>query len=219
VTEIPTYEGWFITFEGPDGCGKTTQVKMLAGHLSEFGYDVLQTREPGGTPIGDQVREVLHSLDNQAMCPHAEFLLYSASRAQHVEEVIRPHLERGGIVLSDRFFDSSLAYQGYGHRLDLAVLRQVTVFATGGLKPDLTVYLDIDAEEGLRRRQAAARQGAEWNRLDAFTLDFHRRVREGYQKLIAQEPQRWIVLDGSGPVEDVQEAVRREVMARLEMGK
>ena len=118
-----------------------------------------------------------------------------------------------------RFFDSSLAYQGYCHRLDLDALRQITTFATGGLKPDLTVYLDIDAEEGLRRRQAAAREGAEWNRLDAFALDFHRRVREGYRELIAQEPERWIVLDGSGSVEEVQEAIRREVTARLATGK
>ena len=218
MSETP-YDGWFITFEGPDGCGKTTQTNLLARHLKGLGYDVLPTREPGGTDIGDQIRDVLHSLENRAMHPRAEVLLYMASRAQLVEQTIRPHLARGGIVLSDRYFDSSLAYQGYGHQLDLDAVHQLVAFATGDLKPDLTLYFDIDVEEGLRRRQAAAREGAEWNRLDALALEFHQRARAGYHELIAQEPERWIVLDGSGPVEEIQEAVRREVMARLAMGK
>jgi len=219
VSETP-HDGWFITLEGPDGCGKTTQTTLLADHLRELGFDVLQTREPGGTAIGDQIREVLHSLENKAMHPRAEVLLYAASRAQHVEQVIRPHVAGGGVVLCDRYADSTMAYQGYGHQLDLDHLKQLTAFATGGLWPDLTLYFDIDAEEGLRRRQAAVRdEGAEWNRLDDYALAFHRRVRQGYKQLIAQQPERWIVLDGSGPVEAVQEEVRREVMARLAMGK
>jgi dTMP kinase len=210
-----SHDGWFITFEGPDGCGKTTQVKLLAEHLKAQGLDFVQTREPGGTDIGEQIRDVVHDPGNTAMHPHTEVLLYMASRAQHVEQLIRPNLEQGRIVLCDRYADSSLAYQGYGHQLNLESVRQLIAFATAGLKPDLTVYLDIDPEEGLRRRQAARDDGAEWNRLDDYELAFHRRVREGYRQLIAGEPERWIVVDASGPVEEVQTAVRREIMARL----
>jgi dTMP kinase len=140
--------GLFVTFEGPDGSGKTTQAQLLYEYLQECGYPVFLTREPGGTGIGDQIREVLHSLENTEMLPQAEILLYSASRAQLVGQIICPHLDRGEIVLCDRYADSTLAYQGYGHGLDLQVLRVITSFATGGLKPDLTIYLDIEVEEG-----------------------------------------------------------------------
>jgi dTMP kinase len=203
----------FITFEGPDGCGKTTQLALLEAYLTEQGYLPCVTREPGGTDIGEQVRDVLHSPDNQEMHPRAEILLYSASRAQLVEQVIRPALAAGKIVLTDRFYDSTLAYQGYGHGLDLEALRQITRFATGGLRPDLTLYLEIDPQAGLSRRQSD--QGAEWNRLDALGLEFHRRVHAGYQALIAAEPERWVVIDGDRPVEVVQAEVREAVMARL----
>jgi dTMP kinase len=203
----------FITFEGPDGCGKTTQLALLEAYLTEQGYLPCVTREPGGTDIGEQVRDVLHSPDNQEMHPRAEILLYSASRAQLVEQVIRPALAAGKIVLTDRFYDSTLAYQGYGHGLDLEALRQITRFATGGLKPDLTLYLEINPQAGLSRRQSD--QGAEWNRLDALGLEFHRRVHAGYQALIAAEPERWVVIDGDRPVEVVQAEVREAVMARL----
>ena len=211
-----SHHGWFITFEGPDGCGKTTQVKLLAEHLKAQGLDFVLTREPGGTDIGEQIRDVVHDPANTAMHPRTEVLLYMASRAQHVEQLIRPSLEQGRIVLCDRYADSSLAYQGYGHQLNLESVRQLIAFATAGLKPDLTVYLDIDPQEGLRRRQAARDEGAEWNRLDDYELAFHRRVREGYQQLIDQEPERWLIIDASGSLEEVQTAVRREVMARLE---
>ncbi|MCS7041134.1 MAG: dTMP kinase, partial [Caldilineales bacterium] len=146
----------FITFEGPDGSGKSTQIKLLAERLQAEGHNVLLTREPGGTEIGEQIRAVLHDLKNRAMHPRTELLLYSAARAQLVEQVIRPHLAAGGLILSDRYYDSTLAYQGYGHGLDLTALRQITTFATGGLTPDLTLFLDLDAELGLRRRQANA---------------------------------------------------------------
>jgi dTMP kinase len=206
--------------------------------MVEFGYDLLlfrdeleppepgekeiddrvpfvrQTHEPGGTDIGEQIRNVVHSPENTDMHPTTEVLLYMASRAQHVAQVIRPHLMRGGIVLCDRYSDSSLAYQGHGHQLDLSMVKQLNTYATSGLKPDITLYFEIDPEEGLHRRK-----GQEFNRLDAHALDFHRRVREGYRKLIAQEPERWVVLDGARPVEEVQEAVRREVMTRLAVGK
>jgi dTMP kinase len=203
----------FITFEGPDGCGKTTQITLLADYLPQQGYHVCLKREPGGTPIGEQVRQVLHSQANQEMAPRAELLLYSASRAQLVAEVIRPALARGEVVLCDRFYDSTFAYQGYGHGLDLDALRAITSFATGGLRPDLTVYLDVPPEVGLRRRQKDG--AAEWNRLDAQSLDFHRRVYDGYRQLINAEPDRWAVFDGQRSAEVIQQEIRTVVLERL----
>lgn len=203
----------FITFEGPDGSGKTTQITLLAEHLAGQGYVLLATREPGGTSIGEQIRAVLHDRANQEMHPHTEFLLYSASRAQHVAQLIRPALASGQIVLCDRFYDSSLAYQGYGRGLDLDALRRITAFATGGLRPDLTVYVDIDPRTGLSRRQHDG--SAEWNRLDAQALAFHERVREGYRQLISAEPERWVSVDGDRPVEVVQSEIRALVEQRL----
>lgn len=202
----------FITFEGPDGSGKSTQIKLLAERLRTLGQHVLLTREPGGTEIGEQIRAVLHDLKNKAMQPRTEVLLYSAARAQLVEQVIRPHLAAGGIVLSDRYFDSTLAYQGYGHGLDLEALRHITHFATGGLKPDVTLLLDVDAETGLRRRKANA---AEWNRLDDYALAFHERVRVGYLELMRAEPERWVRLEATVDVERLQQEVWRVVKERM----
>lgn len=201
----------FITFEGPDGSGKSTQIPLLVRHLVARNLNVMAVREPGGTPIGDQVRDILHDHKNEAMEPRAELLLYSASRAQIVAEVIRPQLERGGIVICDRYADSTYAYQGYGRGLDLSTLRQITEFATGGLQPDLTLFLDIDPEHGLSRRSSEG----EWNRMDALALDFHRRVRDGYLALIAADPARWVTIDASQPVENVQAAICKAVDARL----
>lgn len=200
-----------ITLEGPDGGGKSTQARELAEHLQLGGLDVLLTREPGGTPIGDQIRKILMSLDNAGMIPTAEFLLFSASRAQLVHQVIRPHLEKGGVVVCDRFFDSSLAYQGYGHKLDRQTLRTITAFATGGLKPDLTLLLDLPVESGLGRR----REAGHWNRLDAYDLEFHRRLRRGYQLMANEEPDRWVVIDATRPMNDVQAEIRSIVAERL----
>ena len=205
----------FITFEGPDGSGKSTQLAMLVDDLRTRGYRVFHTREPGGTPIGDQIRAIVHDLKNQGMHPHTEILLYAASRAQLVAQEIRPRLAAGQIVVCDRYADSTLAYQGYGRGLDLPTLRTILAFATGGLQPDLTIYLDITAEEGLRRRQQAAQDGAEWNRLDAESLAFHRRVREGYLALIAEAPERWIALSGVGDRQAIQAQIRAAVYARL----
>jgi dTMP kinase len=201
----------FITLEGPDGGGKSTQAKELAAHLRQTGLDVLLTREPGGTPIGDQIRKILMSLDNAGMLPRAEFLLFSASRAQLVHQVIRPHLEKGGVVVCDRFFDSSLAYQGYGHQLDRQTLQTITAFATGGLKPDLTLLLDLPVESGLGRR----RDAGHWNRLDDYDLEFHRRLRRGYQLMASQEPDRWVVIDAGRPMQDVQAEIQSVVAERL----
>ena len=202
----------FITLEGPDGSGKTTQLPWLADFLCQRGYDVLTTHEPGGTPIGDQIREVLHRLDNTTMVPRTEVLLYQAARAQIVVQVMRPHLDRGGIVLSDRYADSTVAYQGYGHGLDLEQVQALIAFATGGLKPDLTLLLDVGAELGLRRKEGIG----EWNRLDAYPLDFHLRVRAGYHRLVQAEPMRWVVIDAEQPAEEVQEAIRGVVLDRLQ---
>jgi dTMP kinase len=206
----------FITFEGPDGSGKTTQVAQTAETLRRRGYNVLHTREPGGTAIGDQIRHVLHDMKNEGMNPRAELLLYNASRAQIVAEAIRPHLEAGGLVLCDRFFDSTLAYQGYGHGLDLDTLKTIINFATDGLRPDLTIYLDISPEEGIQRRLSAVDKGGEWTRLDAMGEAFHNRVREGYYALMSAEPERWVKINAAQPVEQVQSDILRALDGRLQ---
>jgi dTMP kinase len=201
----------FITIEGPDGSGKTSQVIPLSEYLTRRGHQVLITREPGGTAIGDQIRQVLSDLKNTGMHPRSETLLFLAARAQLVEQIIRPHLENGFIVLCDRYADSTMAYQGYGHQNDLQQISSLINFATGGLKPDLTLLLDMDAETGLRRKA----QGTEWNRLDAYSLEFHQRVRQGYLALAEAEPDRWMVIDADRPTEEVQEAIRQAVEQRL----
>lgn len=201
-----------ITLEGSEGSGKTSQVQPLVDFLRQQGYDVLATREPGGTSIGEQIRDVLFNPDNTDMKQHSEVLLFQAARAQLVSEVIQPHLEKGGLVVCDRYADSTLAYQGYGYQLDLEKIKVVVEFATGGLKPDLTLFFDIDVEKGLGRKAEAA---DEWNRLDNLTLDFYQRVRQGYLALAEEEPYRWVLIDAQQPPEQVQAAVQKVVMARL----
>lgn len=198
----------FITFEGPDGSGKSTQIKLLAEHLTKLGQNVLLTREPGGTEISEQIRNLLHDTRYKTMLPRTELLLFSAARAQLIGEKIKPHLAAGGVVLCDRYADSTLAYQGYGHGLDVETLRLITTFATDNLKPDVTLLFDLDPAVGLQRRQT---NGSEWNRMDDYALAFHRRVREGYLELAKAEPERWIILDATKGVEEVQEEVRRVV--------
>lgn len=206
----------FITFEGPEGSGKSTQIALLSGWLRGRDQAVLTTREPGGTAIGDRVRAILLDHAASEMSPEAEVLLFSAARAQHVNEVIRPHLESGGVVLCDRFADSTLAYQGYGHRLPLDTLATVTAFATGGLRPDLVAYLDIDVQAGLRRKQQHAKDDAgQWNRMEAQALAFHQRVRAGYLEMAAKDSVRWLVVDASQGVEDVQRVLRERVVELL----
>lgn len=201
----------FITFEGPEGSGKTTQLPALTESLRQEGFPVLATREPGGTSIGDQVRTVLFNLENTAMQPSTEILLFLASRAQLVAEVIRPSLEAGKVVLCDRYADSTIAYQGYGHQVDLEELRVMINFATDGLKPDLTLLLDVEVEAGIKRRTS----GGSWNRLDAYELEFHQRVREGYHQMVAAEPDRWVVIDASRSFADVQNDIKDVVLSRL----
>lgn len=201
----------FITLEGPDGSGKTSQVTPLSDFLTQQGFPVIITREPGGTAIGDQVRQILGDLQNTKMHPRTETLLFLSARAQLVEQVIKPHLKNGYIVLCDRYADSTMAYQGYGHQNDLKQIESLINFATGGLKPELTLLLDLDVEEGLRRKV----HGREWNRLDAYSLEFHQRVRQGYLKLAAAEPERWVKIDAGLPAEEVQEDIRKAVISRL----
>ena len=201
-----------ITIEGPDGSGKTMQVPLLVDFLHGKGYQVFAAREPGGTAIGDQVRAILMNLQNTSMHPRTETLLFCAARAQLIEEVIRPHLMKGEIVILDRYADSTMAYQGYGHQNDLELIRQVLQFATGGLKPDLTLLLDIEAEAGLRRRQ---KSGGEWNRMDAYQLELHQRVRRGYLEMAKAELQRWRVVDASQPPEVVQSSIQKIILDYL----
>jgi len=205
--------GLFITFDGPEGSGKTTQIRLLSDWLGDQGREVLTTREPGGTRIGEAIRSILLSPVHTEMCAEAEILLFSAARAQIVRETLQPHLARGGVVLCDRFADSTLAYQGYGRLLDLDTLRQITAFATGGLVPALTICLDLPVVEGLRRKQGGDQ--AEWNRMERERLDFQERVRSGYLALAASEPTRWLVLDALRAVEVIQAEIRRSLAALL----
>jgi dTMP kinase len=201
----------FITFEGSEGSGKTSQVPLLAETLRQQGYAALTTREPGGTPIVEQIRKVILDLKNTDMHPRTEILLFQAARAQHVEQVIRPHLAQGGIVLCDRYADSTLAYQGYGRQTDLVELRKIIYYATGGLTPDLTLLFDMDVMDGLRRRS----KGGDVNRLDSLDLAFYERVRQGYLSLAAAEPQRWVLIDASRSITEVQAQVWQVVSERL----
>ncbi len=203
----------FITFEGPDGSGKTTQIRRLSAWLTLRGLNVLATREPGGTRIGDAVRAILLDHVNTELVDRAEVLLFSAARAQLVEQVIRPHLAKGGIVLSDRFADSTFAYQGYGRGLALDDLRRITIFATADIWPDLTIYLDLPVEEGLLRKQSGAM--VEWNRMEEEAVAYHQRVRDGYLKLAEREPGRWLVLDGRQSVAYIEQQIRRRVASAL----
>jgi len=205
--------GLFITFEGLDGSGKSTQAHLLFEELKRRGAPVVLTREPGGTPISEQIREVLHATTNVEMLPRAEVLLYAASRAQHVGQFILPHLAAQQVVLCDRYADSTLAYQGYGHGLDLDVLRMLTEFATLGLRPDLTVYLDLPVDVGLgRRRGAHEAEVGELNRMDRQTVDFYERVRRGYLEMIAADSRRWLIVNAAPPAGVVYASVRMNVL-------
>lgn len=201
----------FITLEGPDGSGKSSQMAPLIARLEAEGFEVVGTREPGGTAIGDQVRKVLFDMKNKGMHPRSEILLFQASRAQIVEELIRPSLAEGKIVISDRYADSTLAYQGYGHGQDLDELRAIVDYATGGLKPDLSIFFRIDVEEGLKRRN----DDGDWNRLDDYATEFHKRVLAGYMALVDEEPDRWTTLDASQTPEDVAHVLQSTVLAFL----
>jgi dTMP kinase len=200
-------KGHFITFEGVEGCGKSTQIVLLQRYLEEAGYDAIATREPGGTPIAEAIREVLLHPGNEAMSPAAELLLYEAARAQLVHEVIRPALSRGAVVLCDRFADSTTAYQGAGRGLPMEEVLQLHRVATGGVWPELTFLIDLSPEEGLARARKRGRQ----DRIEQESIAFHERVREGFLQLAEQAPQRITIIDGAQSVEAVHAAVRARV--------
>jgi dTMP kinase len=203
--------GFFITFEGPEGGGKSTQVHRLAATLADQGYSVWTTREPGGTRVGEMIRPILLRQQQERMTAWSEALLFTAARAQHVAEVIRPRLERGEIVLCDRYTDSTLAYQGYGRGLDLDTLRQLQTQATGGLDPDLTILLNLPVETGLSRIPRPAQ-----DRLDRETSTFHQRVRAGYQEMAAADPQRWREIDAAADEDQVAKRILELVSQALQ---
>ena len=202
----------FITFEGIEGCGKTTQLRRLAARL---GPGCVVTREPGGTPVGAAVRQVLLDPANRGLTPIAELLLYFADRAQNVDEVVRPALAKGLVVLCDRHVESSLAYQGYGRGLPLEAIRALAILATGGLRPDLIVLLDVPVEVGLARVGARGPH----DRLEAEVREFHDRVRARYASLRAEEPSRWLVLDGTAAPGAISDALWSALLERGLVGK
>lgn len=194
-------KGVFISLEGPEGAGKTSVLEALLPQLKEMGRELLTTREPGGVAISEKIREVILDKSHTQMDSKTELLLYIASRRQHLAEKVLPALERGTWVLQDRFIDSSVAYQGYGRGLAVDDVEWLNQFATDGLKPDLTLYFDIDVKEGLAR--IARDQEREVNRLDLEGLDLHERVRQGYLAILEKEPERVVKIDASQPLEQV----------------
>ena len=203
----------FVTFEGIEGSGKSVQARLLVERLQRENVPVLHTREPGGTAAGERIREIVLHAQEIALGPEAQVLLYSTARAQNVREVIRPALDAGKIVIADRFFDSTLAYQGYGHGVSLAQIRAVTALAVEDLVPDRTVLLDIPVSLGLGR--SGWRAQAKWDRFEVLDHAFHDRVRQGYLKLAAAEPKRWVVLDAERDEASIAADVRRAADAAL----
>ena len=204
--------GKFISFEGGEGCGKSTQVKKLKAALEAQGIEVVLTREPGGTPLAEKIRSLLKDEEEDAPCDRAELLLFLAARAQLVRNVIRPALAAGKWVVSDRFSDSTFAYQGYGRGLDLGAIANANDFATGGLRPDLTLWLDVEPEVAaarMRSRETATNTAAD--RIERAGAEFHARLRAGFAALAAAEPERIVKIDASGSPEAVAEAVWKSI--------
>jgi len=212
------YSGWFITFEGPEGSGKSTQSQMLCEYLKKNGHDVVMTFEPGGTPIANQIRSVLLSRENVKMVPRCEMFLYAASRAQHVSEVVIPHIQKGGIVICDRFTDSSIAYQAYGREIGYDIVNSIQDTATYGIKPDITIMLDIETDIGLdrtfrKRNPNKIEQSAD--RIELENIEFHTKVRDGYLKLAAKEPGRIRVFDANATTEAIFEAIKNYIQKEI----
>jgi dTMP kinase len=206
--------GTFITLEGGDGAGKSTLIRFLTSKLENIGREVVTTREPGGSPIAEAIREIILHVDHTAMDPLTEALLYAASRRQHLAEKVLPALGRGAVVLCDRFVDSSLVYQGYARGLGIEAVGEINRFATEGRMPDVTLYLDLDPEVGLSRIEASGRRQAD--RLDLEGLDFHRRVREGYHKVASMFPERFVTLDASQESSRLAEEAWRHLSEKLQ---
>lgn len=196
-------KGIFISFEGIEGTGKTIQSKLLYEYLIKKGYKVILTGEPGGTQIGEKIRELLLSIEHKGMTPLAELLLYNASRAQHIQEVILPAMSKGAIVITDRFTDSTVAYQGYGRGIDLNIINSIKKMVAAGLQPDITILLDLDVEVGLRRNRGINKT----DRLELEDVEFHKRVRNGYLEIAAKEPERIKLRDASKSIKQVQNKI------------
>ncbi len=210
----------FITLEGIEGSGKGSVIADLAAYLAATGRDLLVTREPGGCPLGEALRAQLLDMRNVGLTPEAELFLYLADRAQHVHEIIVPALQAGKVIICDRYSDSTLAYQGYGRSRDLALLRSLNALASGGRKPDLTILLDLPAEQGLERaraRNVSENKVETEGRFEAEDLAFHRRVRQGFLALAGHEPERFAVIDASRPLPEVLDAARGLVARRLNL--
>lgn len=210
--------GRFITLEGIDGSGKSTQRELLARELRRRGLDIVVTREPGGTAIGEGIRQLMVSDATAHIAPATELLLYVAARAQHVAELIRPALEMGRIVISDRYTDSTVAFQGYGRGLELTMIEDLNNFATGGLKPDLTIVFDLDPKLA-RTRQGSRPIGGLLGAFDEQHSEFHDRMREGYSRMAQQEPSRVRIVDASGAVEDTHSKVLALLLPLLDSNK
>jgi len=215
--EMSMSKGFLVSFEGPEGAGKTSVLEALLPILEEKGVEVLTTREPGGVLIGEKIREVILDPSHTQMDPKTELLLYIASRRQHLVEKVLPALEAGKLVIMDRFIDSSIAYQGFGRGLDIDDIDWLNQFATDGLKPDLTLYFDIEVEEGLAR--IAANSNREVNRLDLEGLDLHKKVRQGYLSLLDKEGNRIVKIDASLPLEQVVETTKAVLFDRMGLAK
>ncbi len=200
---LKTYAGIFVTLEGPEGAGKTTQLRLLSKQLESLEKKHLVTRDPGGTSLGKQIRRILLNPDTPVE-PITELLLYEADRAQHVAEIIMPALKDGCLVLCDRYTDSTLAYQGYARGLDFKLINELKQIATGGLKPELTLLFDIDSSQGLGRLHPSGH-----DRLEREALEFHHKVRQGYLEMTQGEPDRWRIIDASRPLSLVQEDLRK----------
>lgn len=203
----------FIVLEGPEGAGKSHQAGVLSAWLREQGWDVVQTREPGGTPAGDAIRAILLQSDELHLVPETEALLMTAARAQHVRELVLPSLQQGKAVVCDRYVDSTYAYQGGGSELSIERLQPLQEFATAGLEPDIRILLDVPVEIGLERRHGDAGQV---NRIDRAPLEFHQRVRAAFLQLAADDPAAWDVIDASAPLDEVSRSILMAVQARLE---
>ncbi len=206
-------KGIFISLEGIEGTGKTTQSRLLSEVLIEKGYEVVLTHEPGGTAIGDRIREILLHVNHGAMSYMTELLLYNAARAQHISEKILPAIKAGKIVITDRFIDSTVAYQGYGRGIDIQLIKSINNIATEGVKPDLTIIFDLDVETGMKRNRGINKI----DRLELEDIEFHRKVRDGYLKIANEEPQRIKVIDASTSIEDVRAKVWEIISWRLGM--
>jgi len=208
--------GYFITFEGIEGCGKTTQIRLLGGCLESLGYSVVLTREPGGCPIADKIRAILLDADNRGLFPFTELFLYAAARTQHVSEVILPALKAGNIVLCDRFTDATIAYQSDGRGIERNTIDSLNNLACQSLRPDMTILIDCEAAVGLERarNRIDSQSGPREERFELESLEFHQRVRDGYRAIAQQEPRRFITVDGSGSIEEISAIIIDQVLQK-----